>query len=234
MKNTLKTTTLILLIILLLTACTGAEEPTLDSGAVMTSAVGTMVSSFFGTQTAMYTPPSPTSTITQTPLPTPTALPTFTPLPTFTATYAPYFTATSTPTFGPSPTPTVTGTRPTSTVNPSSLASGCNNLGFIRDVTILPGDTVKRGTDFVKTWKVQNTGTCPWMYQYRLVLISGDDYGAGDTKIQKKVEVNQWTELSLNMTAPKVAGTYTSYWRMADADNVPFGATLVLTLVVVE
>jgi hypothetical protein len=128
----------------------------------------------------------------------------------------------------------VTGTRPTPTIDPSTLGSGCNNLAFIRDVTFPAGTTVQRGTDFVKTWKVQNTGTCPWLYQYRLVLISGDDYGAGDTKLQKKVEVNSWTELSLNLTAPKVAGTYNSYWRLADADNVPFGATLVLNIVVIE
>ena len=69
MKNSSRILYLFLLAILM-TACGGRSvaEPTTDINAVMTSGVGTMVASFFETQTALYTPPVDTST----PAPSPT------------------------------------------------------------------------------------------------------------------------------------------------------------------
>jgi hypothetical protein len=81
---------------------------------------------------------------------------------------------------------TPTGTLPTATVNSDALAVGCNNLAFIRDVSIPAGTVIGKGQEFTKTWKVQNTGTCDWMYQYTLVLVGGEAYGGASTKIQKK------------------------------------------------
>ncbi len=167
MKKYLSTILLIsVLIIFLLTACTGTENATESPDVLMTSAVGSMVASFFGTQTAMYTPPSPTSTATNTPLPSPTIIyPTATLAPAFTATYI-YFSATP-------GTITPTGTLPTPTVNSDALAVGCDNLAFVRDVTIPAGTIIVKNQGFTKTWKVQNTGTCDWLYQYSLVLVGG-------------------------------------------------------------
>ena len=105
---------------------------------------------------------------------------------------------------------------------------------FIRDVTVPAGTVVKPNEDFVKTWKVQNTGTCPWLYQYSLISVSGGDFGAGQIKLQKMVQVDDWSELSAPLTAPRSPGTYVSYWRLADADGKMFGATLVVSFVVAE
>jgi hypothetical protein len=209
---------------LLLAACGGAASATVDANTMMTRSVGSMVASFFGTQTAMYTPASPTSTVTQTPFPTPTVL---------TATFPPG----STPTFTVrSLTPgtvtvTTTGTLSTATVNPGSLAVGCNNLAFIRDVNLPAGTVVQKNQDMTKTWKVENNGTCNWMYQYSLVLLSGDAFGASGTKIQKQVAPGSWSELSIQFTTPNKPGTYTSYWRLSNGQSM-FGATLALSFVV--
>lgn len=217
---------------LLLAACAGSVEPTQDVNAILTQGVGTMVASFFGTQTAMYTPPSPTFTPTQTPFPTPTLFSSPTLPATLTPTY--YFYPSSTP---GTVSPVITlanGTLVTATIDPLVLGTGCNNLAFVRDATIPTGTVLEPMEDFIKTWKVENTGTCPWMYQYYLVSIGGEDLGAANTKIQKKVDVGSWAELSVNVTAPKKPGTYTSYWRLGDANGVLFGATLVLSFEVVE
>jgi hypothetical protein len=192
----------------------------------MTSVVGTMVGSFFGTQTAMYTPPTPISTATIAPLPSSTIIyPTATLGPTLTPTYI-YFSATPGTT-----TVTPTGTLPTATVNSSALAVGCNNLALIRDVNIPSGTVVEKEQDFRKTWKVQNTGTCAWMYQYSLVSAGGDTLGGEPTKIQKSVAVWDWSELSINLEAPKKPGTYTSYWRLSNGQSA-FGATLTVSIIV--
>lgn len=219
--------TITILVAFLAAACGASPEPTQDVDAILTQGVGTMVASFFGTQTAMYTPPSPTSTVTQTPFPTPTTFSSPTSPPTSTPVY--FFYASSTPTFV-----LVDGTRVTPTINPSSLGAGCNNLAFIRDVTIPAGTVLKPNEDFVKTWKVQNTGSCPWMYQYFLVSTGGPNLDPGVTKIQKRVDPSSWAELSVNVTAPKAPGAYTSSWRLADSNGALFGATLVLSFEVVE
>jgi len=213
---------------LTLAACGGEATPTETTvDVLMTQGVATMVASYFEAQTAAATP------ATDTPIATLTSFPTLTPFSSPTSYSTPtyiYYTAT----LGTPVTPTVTGTRATATINPASLAYGCNNLAFIRDVTVPPGTVFQKGEDFTKTWKVQNIGTCPWMYQYRLMLVSGSDFGAGSTKLQRKVEVNDWAEISIQIGAPKQPGTYASYWRLADADGHMFGATLVVSFVVVE
>jgi hypothetical protein len=212
---------------ILVTACGGGSgaEPTTDINAVMTSGVGTMVASFFETQTALYTPPVDTSTPVPLPSPSETSLPTTVP----TLISSPtaqiiYFT----PTLGtgtPSLTPTVTGTP-----DPASLASGCHNLAIVSDLPIPGGTILKPGQGFTKEWKVANTGTCAWKFAYRLVFVSGDEMSGMGTRVGNLIDPGKWTTLSANMKAPDKTGTYTGYWRLADADGKLFGATLAVSI----
>ncbi len=212
----------------LLAACGGAGAPaTQDVNAIYTAAIGSMVASYFNTQAAL------TPTVTPSPIPTDTILPSSTlpPSPAASPTLAYLYPAwTSTPAYTPSP----TGTLNTPTVDPSTLAFGCNNLAFIIDVTIPAGTILAPRQNFTKTWKVANTGTCPWMYQYSLALLSGDSYGAGPTKLGREVDAGHWANVSINLDAPKTEGTYTSYWRMADAGGKMFGAVLTVSFVVAQ
>jgi hypothetical protein len=217
-------TSTLILIVFILAACTGEQTPTQNPDALMTSAVGSMVASFFGTQTAMYTPPAPTSTATMTFIPSPTIIyPTATLAPTLTPTYI-YYSATP-----GSITPT--GTLPTPTVNSASLAVGCNNLALVRDVNVPAGTIFEKNHVFTKTWKVENTGTCDWMYQYSLVPSGGDGLGGETTRIQKVVSVGNWSELTVELQAPKTPGTYTGYWRLSNGQSA-FGATMTVSIVV--
>jgi hypothetical protein len=220
--------TLIPLFILttLLAACGSgvATSTPVDANAISTALVGTLVYSLFQTQTALV-PPSPI----------PTSVP---PTPVNTLVYP--TTSLQTPTLyyfiptaiTPYLSPTITGTIPTPTVNPDVLAYGCNNLAFVRDVTIPSGTVLTPKEDFIKTWKVANTGTCKWLYEYQILLISGSGFNAKNGRLGRVVDVGNWTELSLGMGAPKNPGDYTSYWRMADADGNQFGATLVVSFTV--
>ncbi len=210
----------------LLSACGNAGTATpQDPNVIYTSVVDTMVASYFTTQTALVPPTSsiPTLPMATFVINTVPVTPTLNPTATFI-----YYTATLGMFFSPTP----TGTLSTPTVDPSVLAYGCNNLEFIRDVNFPPGSVLLPGQNFTKTWKVQNTGTCPWLYQYRLKLLSGDLYGAALVKLGSLIPVGQWTEVSLNMDAPKQPGNYVSYWRMADSNNNMFGSTLVVSFTV--
>ena len=210
-----------LIFTILLTACGGSAAPTKEPDDI----VQTMVASYFETQTAM----APVATAT---LPvistlmipnTPLGLPT---IPTISATPT-YIYYTFTPVLV-----TPTGTYSTATVNPNSLAYGCNNLAFIADVNYPSGTTVKPGENFTKTWKVQNTGTCNWLYGYRLAFLSGTDFDAPEKSLGKIVAVNDWAEISINLDAPKKPATYSAFWRLTDGAGHMFGSTLVVTVTV--
>lgn len=222
----------LLLLASLVVACGGNAnaEPTTDINSALTAGVGTIVASFFGTQTAQYTPPVDTST--PAPLPTGTSAPTTT-VPTLAASptvqYIYY-----TPTLGtgtPSLTPSVTGTVLTATVDPASVASGCNNMGLVFSVIDPNRTTFKAGEWFRITWKVENTGTCNWIHSYRLVFSSGDQMsGPSQQRLARTITPGNWTEWSLDLQAPNAKGTYTGSWRMTDTDGKAFGVTLPVSI----
>lgn len=225
MRIVRKTIVILLVLSALLTACGGVATPSQTNlDFVLTEGVQTMVASYFGTQTALAPPVTATSLPTFPSFETSTPNPLVSPSPIPSATF-PFYTATFV-----YHTPTVTGTVYTPTTNPNALAYGCNNLAFLVDETVPSGTVFKPGEDFTKTWKVANTGTCDWMYQYSLTLISGDSFNAKNKKLGERVPAGHWRSLSIGMGAPKKPGTYTSYWRMTDADGHPFGATLVVSI----
>ncbi len=226
MSKSAKVIIFIVLISVLLISCGGQPpaSPTPDMNALLTQSIGTLSASFFLTQTAIV------PTATNTPLPTPTPLPTNTPLPL----PSPLPSATQGYVYV-IPSVTVTGTVYTPTTNPSTLSYGCNNLGFIRDVTIDSGTEMSAGEKFTKTWQVANTGTCDWLNGYRLVPVSGTNFAEDPVKINNApVPPKEWRQISVNMYAPKDPGTYTQYWQMSDGAGHTFGSLLGVTIKVKE
>jgi len=207
---------------ILSTSCAGQNpaDPTMDVNEILTAGVGTFAAAIFQTQTAMVPPATATPTFTSTATAT-VATPTPLVSPTASATQlifvAPLITFT----------PVVTGTQYTPTANPNSLAFGCNNLLLIRDETVPAGTVYDPEYRFTKTWKVANTGTCDWVYFYHLVFISGDDVGGRDPqRLGRVIEPGKWTQLSVDLRAPRAPGRYTAYWRFADQGGNVFGSTL--------
>jgi Ig-like domain from next to BRCA1 gene len=213
----------------LMASCTGqatqaTEEPTVDVNAVMTAGIGTFVAALTQTQAARATlatqTPSPTWTVS------PVALNSITPPSTSTQSLV-----------LPLPTvvfvaPTVTGTQYTPTVNPSTLGSGCNNLALIRDETIPDGTVMKPGETFRKVWKVENNGTCDWVYLYRLVFLSGDRMEGDPPGLGKVIPPSKWTQLYVDLVAPSRPGTYTGNWKLGNQSGSVFGSTLTVSIVV--
>ena len=227
MNQARKITIFILLATSLLSSCAGQPpaSPTPDINAILTESIGTLSASFFMTQTAAVPP------ATNTPLPSPTPLPTNTPL--------------ALPSALPSATqgffataivyPSVTGTVYTPTTNPTLLAYGCNNLGFIRDVTIPSNTEVRPQENFTKTWQVANTGTCDWLSGYRLVPVSGTNLASDSVRINNApVPPREWRQISVSMEAPRDPGTYTQYWQMSDGAGNRFGSLLGVTVKVIR
>lgn len=212
----------------LLTACGSsvASSTPVDANAISTSLVGTLVAGLFQTRTAQAPIPPPVNSATLAPL-SPFVIPTAM---SGTSTFLSYVPASAT--LAARLTPSVTGTIFTPTIDPNTLAYGCNNLAFVRDVNVPAGTILQPGEDFGKTWKVANIGTCDWMYQYEIVLLSGNALSGKTTKLARVVTAGHWAELTVQMGAPPSPGAYTAYWRLADADGHMFGAPLEVSIVV--
>jgi hypothetical protein len=113
-----------------------------------------------------------------------------------------------------------------------STANGCNNAAFISDVTIPDGTVLAPEEAFVKTWEFQNTGTCDWNEDYRIVFINGTDMDGETTEIDQDVSTGTTAEISASLIAPSDEGTYTGYWRLADDEGNEFGQSVYVMIVV--
>ena len=211
----------------LLVSCTGQATgvPTVDVNAVMTAGIGTFSAALTQTQAAQATLATQTSSPTATLTFTPVSLNSVTPQPTLTQAFiVPQVFNTATP----------TGTQYTSTVNPSTQGSGCNNLLLIEDASIPAGTVMTPGQEFTKSWQVANTGTCDWVYRYRLVFVSGDRMGGEAAGLGKVIAPGKWTTLSVGLKAPSKPGKYTGNWRFGNQSGSVFGSTLTVSIEVVN
>jgi hypothetical protein len=189
----------------LLTACAPATpiEPTPDVLAIRTSAANTVVAEFTLTAAAF----------------TPTSMP-----PTATLTQAP-----------PSETPTITFAT-----DPTQIALGtpgqlCDDLSFdpaTVDVTILDGTAMTPGQEFIKTWKIKNTGNCAWGDGYRLTYSYGERMDGQPVPIGAVVQIGQEVDISVSFKAPTAIGEYTSAWQMSNAAGVTFGKAVFVKIIV--
>jgi hypothetical protein len=220
-----------------LAACNvgATPAPTVDVNAINTAAVATAMGQISAqlTQTALA---APTNTV----LPTNTALALSTSaLPTTAA--------------GTAATPGVSGALPTLSFNttpstnttpiagftpvsgsPAAPVDTCNNSAYVADVTIPDGTVLSPGEDFVKTWRVQNTGTCAWDEGYKLVFIAGDrslDPASFEiTGADDFVAAGATDDLSINLTAPEAEGSYTATWQMQTDTGAYFGTPLTVVI----
>lgn len=189
----------------LLAACAPATpiEPTPDVLAIRTSAANTVVAEFTLTAAA-FTPTSQPPTQTSTPE-----------IPTETPTIA----------FSTDPTQIALGT-------PGLL---CDDFSFDNatvDVTILDGSPMTPGQEFVKTWKIKNTGSCAWGDGYTLTYSYGERMDGQPVPLGTVVQVGQEVDISVNFKAPTAIGEYTSAWQMANATGVTFGKAVFVKIIV--
>ncbi len=104
-------------------------------------------------------------------------------------------------------------------------AECANSAKFVEDVTVEDDSEMPAGQPFVKTWRLENTGTCTWTEEYNLVFSEGDQMGGSSPTAFPEGDVlpNEQVDLSVTFTAPDIAGTYEGRWLLADPDENTFG-----------
>ncbi len=220
MKKISKISVMVLLIFpWLLSACSSAT-PTQDPSIIKTQSAQTVEAVL--ALTAMAVTPTSTATPTNTPAATTDLTITDTPRPTNT----PLITDT----------PAVTNTSFFNPTLPFTPQYSCDQYKFIDDITIPDGATVQPGATFVKTWRIQNTGSCVWTTGYQLVF----GYGGEGTNWNKTQPVNfpndvaqgGLMDISVTLTAPTTAGTYNAFFRPRNDKGTTFGEFIWLYITV--
>jgi len=196
----IRTLSLFLLIAILASACkmpnTAGTPPTTEI--VITEAPQTAQVVPTDTQPIV----QPTSSITQIP-PSPTTV--------------------TVPTATSSPVPTASPTTAITSPTPTSFA--CTNLvKFVEDVSV-PDDTeMLPGQEFIKTWRLQNAGTCTWTNQFTAVYVNGDQMnGVSPLPLTGSVAPDATLDISITLKAPGTTGTYRGNWKLRDPSGISFG-----------
>ncbi len=113
---------------------------------------------------------------------------------------------------------------PTSPTAESTASVPCNRAYLVGDVTIPDGTAMLPGEEFTKTWRLRNTGSCPWTRDYALVFVHGVLMGGSQTvPLDQEVPPGATVDLSVRLIAPREPGRYQGFWRLRDAAGQPFG-----------
>jgi len=92
------------------------------------------------------------------------------------------------------------------------------------DITIEDDTEMAPGEAFTKIWRVVNVGTCSWTPDYAIVFFSGEQMEAQPSQpLGVTVPPNQSVDLSVDMVAPGISGTYQSNWKLRSVDDALFG-----------
>lgn len=201
----LKLTLLTMLVLLLITACGPSATPSGEP----TPDVAAIRTSAAGTVISQFTLTAAAFTPTR-------ALPTDTPVPA----------VTSTPT-----TPTAAFAQVTNAAG--TIVPLCDSLEFVADVTVPDDTNMSPGQDFLKTWRVKNTGSCAWEAGYELVYAGYADEMSGQAQpLRQVVQPGQEVELSVQFQAPDDIGNYLSAWQMSNPAGVTFEEIIFVRIIV--
>ena len=198
---------LTILLALLFAACApkATPMPTPDISAISTAAAKTVIAEISATAAAA---------ASLTPLASPTSEPT---------SAAP--TVTVTMTVGVLTTPGILGT-------PLGLCDDANFNKDTVDVNNPDGTEITPGSDFLKTWKIKNTGACTWGAGYTVVFAYGEKMDGTPASLNIPVIPNQEVEVSVQFKAPTTVGEHTSTWRMANPSGYAFGQFFFVKIIV--
>jgi hypothetical protein len=134
----------------------------------------------------------------------------------------------------------------TSTVTPSTpavasptltpaLPSGQDNSVFTGKETIPDGTDFAPGAKFTKSWQFMNTGQTTWTTAYSLVFVNGDQMSAAESvPLKIEVQAGRVVDVSVELTAPAITGSYKGNWRLRNASGQSFGDIVYVQIEVVE
>ncbi|MGB2956577.1 MAG: NBR1-Ig-like domain-containing protein [Anaerolineales bacterium] len=106
-----------------------------------------------------------------------------------------------------------------------SKSEPCDQVKFVKDVTIPDDMNLAPGEKFTKTWRLQNAGSCPWTIGYLLYFESGDSMGAPASQelTSETIQPGDTVDVSVDMIAPQEPGMYQGNWKIRNVKGDGFG-----------
>lgn len=90
------------------------------------------------------------------------------------------------------------------------------------DVNVPDGTIMSPGQEFIKTWKIKNIGTCTWGEGYELIYSYGEEMDGVAQPLGAAIGPGQEVDVSVQFTAPDLAGSYTSLWTLENPTGIAF------------
>ena len=100
-----------------------------------------------------------------------------------------------------------------------AVDEGCTyRAAFLGDVSIPDNTITAPGSSFIKTWRLRNDSTCAWgpgLKLHSLAFFNGNPLGAlAEVPLPTVVQPGGVVDVSVNMIAPNLPGTYRSEWML--------------------
>lgn len=100
----------------------------------------------------------------------------------------------------------------------------CAKASLVEDKTIPDGTIMKPGQEFTKIWRIQNTSTCVWDTNYKIVFWDGELMGGGYVyNFPQQALPGDVVDVPLVLTAPMADGNYQSFWKLQTPGGTTFG-----------
>ncbi|HEX6386084.1 MAG TPA: PA14 domain-containing protein [Anaerolineae bacterium] len=136
----------------------------------------------------------------------------------------------------PAPSPTSLA-MPTATASPTAVPATATPtcvyaMRFVADVTIADDTVIPPGVGFVKTWRIQNSGTCAWPAGTNWVFTGGSQMGGPNAVPVPATSPGETADVSVYLIAPGSPGRYTGYWRLRTATGTELGQRIFVRIVV--
>lgn len=88
------------------------------------------------------------------------------------------------------------------------------SAAFVADVTIPDGSDIAAGSQFVKTWRIKNSGTCGWGSATTAVFVEGHQLGGPSNVSIPPTAAGGTRDVSITLTAPANPGAYKGKWQV--------------------
>ncbi len=108
---------------------------------------------------------------------------------------------------------------------PTPTVGSCHDAAYVADVSVPDKTRFDKNAEFIKTWRVRNSGTCAWSADTKLAFVSGSQLGAASPVTVGALDVSRTIDISVPMKALDQDGAYTGIWQLRNEDGA-FGGQL--------
>ena len=115
---------------------------------------------------------------------------------------------------------------------PTDQSQCQNGARFVEDLTLPDGSKVAPGAVLDKRWAVQNSGTCDWGPDYRLVRLGEANLGGPAEIALYPARAASPATWQVVLQAPGQPGEYRGRWQARAPDGTLFGDEVFIVVVV--